>query len=876
MQGGNGFSNRRYDMPRGSKSVLVTGDVVVDHHIYVGERLVPNAPEKTGTAEQITEGGAGLLFRILESIGKKRSEGDAPQNRFVVQFGFKHDVFNKLPPALNGYALWRAFPLGKDRKVWRMSQPLGYGKPSDSTIALSGYVADATENPDLLVIDDGGLGFRQNTQKEAWPNAILRKVPQRPEWIVLKMSSPVGQGDLWRHLSTHFSDRLVVVVSIEDIRREEVRVSKGISWERTALDLAEELSFNSEISSLLKCRHLVVDFGAEGALHAEIAGSRKSFHLVYDPERMEGEWSATVDGGGLGNMACLTSGIVDRLLQSHSPDPIHDGIRAGLSAMRTMHLSGHGRAGPGEPAFPFSEVAGDVLNPNFWFPAIELLNPEKSSEQERKSWTIMTAVLEGIHKNPRPLFGIGRRVAVIGPKALTQVPYARFGKLYTADRNEIESLRSIRSMIMEYKNQDKGKKPLSLAVFGPPGAGKSFGIVQIAQGILGKDVPILEFNLSQFKDPEALIGAFHQIRDRALQGTMPLVFWDEFDSGEYQWLQYLLAPMQDGKFLEGQISHPIGKSVFVFAGGTSFDMKNFGPSERDEKKWNEFKLKKGPDFISRLSGYLNVLGPNRKQTYDGKRREWVDDPDDVCYPIRRALLIRAMLGLKDNERLAIDHGILSALIEADRFKHGARSLERIVLQLKKPDVPSIRRSDLPTEEMLSMHADPADFVRIVNRDLKFKTLAEALAPFVHGFYRQLGRKDNSIRPELDRDFDLLPEDYKEDNRAAAARIPDVLDLVGLYLVPETFSKTEPRGEIAGIIEANIEMLAEAEHDDWMEHKIRNGWVYAERRDDLTKTHNCLRRYVELSETDKEKDRNSVRKYPAILKEAKYKIVSSLS
>lgn len=710
-----------------------------------------------------------------------------------------------------------------------MAEPLGYGNPFDSSFSYVEYAVDTLTSPTVVVIDDGGLGFRQNTQKEAWPKAILRKENPVQEWIVLKMSSPVGQGDLWRHLSTQFRNQLVVVISIEDIRREEVKVSKGISWERTALDLAEELCFNPEINSLLNCRHLIVHFGSEGALHVDNAAGGKAFHLIYDPEHLEREWSTDEEGQGLGYMACLTSGIVDRLLQPNQPESIHEGIRAGLSAMRTMHVSGHGAEGCDKPGFPLAEVVNDVMNPEFGYPVIQMPNPEKSNDQERKTWTIMTAVLEGVHKNPRPLFGIGRRVAVLGPKALTQVPCAKFEKLYTADRNEIESLRNIREMIEDYEKHDKGKRPLSIAVFGPPGSGKSFGIEQIAKGVLGEKVPILEFNLSQFKSPDDLIGAFHQVRDKALQGTMPIVFWDEFDSREYQWLQYLLAPMQDGKFLEGQITHPIGKSVFVFAGGTSFDMENFGPEKTDETKWKEFKLKKGPDFISRLSGYLNVLGPNRKQIYDSEQKQWVDDIRDVCYPVRRALLLRAMLKLGDNERLDIDHGILSALIETKRFNHGARSLEKIILQLKKQDIPSIRRSDLPSEEILSMHADPADFIAIVNRDLKFKTHAEDLAPFVHNYFRQLGIKEKWIRPEMDCDFDLLSEAYKEDNRAAAARIPDVLDLVGLYVVPETFTKSQPIAEIMEIIEANIEMLGEAEHNDWMDHKIKNGWVYGKKK-----------------------------------------------
>jgi hypothetical protein len=38
-------------MPQKSKTVLVTGDVIVDHQIYMGERSVPNDSKKTGMQE---------------------------------------------------------------------------------------------------------------------------------------------------------------------------------------------------------------------------------------------------------------------------------------------------------------------------------------------------------------------------------------------------------------------------------------------------------------------------------------------------------------------------------------------------------------------------------------------------------------------------------------------------------------------------------------------------------------------------------------------------------------------------------------------------------------------------------------------------------
>ena len=69
----------------------------------------------------------------------------------------------------------------------------------------------------------------------------------------------------------------------------------------------------------------------------------------------------------------------------------------------------------------------------------------------------------------------------------------------------------------EYLKRENPGAPLCIGVFGPPGSGKSFGVVQLANSIDKKKVKKIEFNVSQFESTDDLIDAFHKVRDEVLK-----------------------------------------------------------------------------------------------------------------------------------------------------------------------------------------------------------------------------------------------------------------------------------------------------------------------------------------------------------------------
>ena len=54
----------------------------------------------------------------------------------------------------------------------------------------------------------------------------------------------------------------------------------------------------------------------------------------------------------------------------------------------------------------------------------------------------------------------------------------------------------------------------------------------------------------------------------------------------------------------------------------------------------------------------------------------------------------------------------------------------------------------------------------------------------------------------------------------------------------------------------VEQMAKNVHEVWADTRSSQGWTYGERRDDARKQHPCLVPYEELSDEEKEYDRNT--------------------
>lgn len=331
--------------------------------------------------------------------------------------------------------------------------------------------------------------------------------------------------------------------------------------------------------------------------------------------------------------------------------------------------------------------------------------------------------------------------------------------------DEAEQCTAILNTLKDYAKRTDPPRPFSIAVFGPPGSGKSFTVKQLAKAA-GDFGPPEEINLSQIGNPEELTKRMAEILDPEAGNATRLIFFDEFDCAlngkSLGWLRWFLAPMQDGVFLYSGKAFPVGQAVFVFAGGTADCYQDFKDRHREY-----FVKVKGPDFVSRLRGILDIEGLNTPSDYRILRRSLV----------LQHLLGKRSEGLKSQDgTLKIDKGLLRSLLAVGRYKHGARSLEALLDMCTLTGAPRFEPDSLPPVRLRPLHVDRGPMATLTvgisaggEADYKFhKKLATALlergATLAYsGDLRkeeENGILDAMIEVEQERPSDLVPPPRK--------------------------------------------------------------------------------------------------------------------
>ncbi|OAP58293.1 hypothetical protein AYL99_07383 [Fonsecaea erecta] len=811
-------------------------------------------PQKFGL--QRCHGGAALIADLLRaSAGEHHHHVHGPALEVSKGHSVEHsasaitelELFSGGDRQLASYKVKHSRPLDTN-PVWHPPQlsPKTNGKVS------------------ILIFQDAEPGFSKSDEAEAV--TFFRR--SRPETLIYHMACPLGTGEIWDAVrrgpytrdGSQDPEKLIVVVSAEHLRAEGIELYHGLSWEKTCEDFVEKLGSKGQLDTLATCANLLVLFGCDGVIFHR-GRQMEEPTLFFDPLGVEGEFSRRHIGPVPGVLEAFIGGLATEIARSPPGAALNEAISFGfIAARRLAKLGFRASEVPRWPRYPVADIIKKTTLSDEAPITLEIPS-ESISRGENRHWSIL-------HHNIGDPVQVACHIVTKGTySAANWVPITSFGRLLVLDRWETEGFRNIFNAIYEYLSAPQ-IKPLNIGIFGSRGSGKSFATGQVAEAAAsaarsGIKIQHLRFNLTQFTNPEDLSVAFNKVRESNLSGFLPLVYINAFDaelSGRpLGWLAHLLPPMHGGRIQDrGELQH-VGPAIILLGSSFTTSLEKFKDFSKDNSEDRKV-LPRAQEFLSCLHAFVNVIGLDK-----------VDEPD-VLYPVRRAVVLRALLEerepkLKMGEGISIDQSVLDGLLLTPTYRHGLRSLKAIIALSKVTGKRHFERAALPPEAQLGLHLDYPTFMECSRYNTMSVRLRESISEKLHDVYVEI-RRGMAVTAEekqaLAKDLSLVPwasltEELRESTRAHTVDIPRKLRMISCFLA----EVDGPREAVVSFSDDELTFLAEKEHERWNAERLQNQW-HQGKRDAQQRTSPFLIPWRDLAQKWRNVDREMVKSYPTIL------------
>ena len=655
-------------MSEHNRKLIVTGDYSLDRYIYL-DGLKDESPDLSSyplRAERIwnevVKGDAGSVLQSLLARGYEA-----------------FDPFDTLGTGTESlYILTRQG--SKQNPKWRIAQAIVADRKNQHCLSThTGQMESLPSGVPAIFIDADHSDLEKNKDRiralfSDRPYMVQTRDPIKSEWVKLREEGL--HCGLWLCSLSQMSDGAL---------------SFAGNWENIHGRLLKYLRTDSTLWTDNKWKQwIIVRIHSDGVLALGPAEGYEEGLLLTFAGDQPGSFSREGHGPVTGGCAFFTAVLADVM---YDADLLGESLEKGLSLLRELNQEGY--VGPPQGINEWTLPGSTNL------PVALFRNPAANDiiEYDRRpresSWNDVCKVVCG------------------SKDEIKTVTVLNIGNLATCCPNHAETLLRFESRLKNHVRHGKGV--LSFTIFGGPGSGKSFVAQELAKAVdpEGKLFQNKIFNISQFAEPSRLIDALQSVQAIGLQGKIPFILWDEFDT-TYQgaqagWLPYFLMPMQDAKFFDGSYDIALGKCIFVFIGGTF-------SGENEFREWAmnspEGRRLKGIDFHSRLDSALMVPSVDLP---DNASDAWIKGSPAKFV---RALMIRNFLK-KYQKVESINQELLVYLIHAP-LQHGVRSLERIITSSELGNASVFQPYHLPPADVLQIHVkglnhettDPVgDFVR---------------------------------------------------------------------------------------------------------------------------------------------------------------------
>jgi hypothetical protein len=342
------------------------------------------------------------------------------------------------------YVVYPAVKRSLNESSWENWQIERGGNMVSRTDAFSSPAK--SDGPQCIVVDDANLGFRE--RRDQWPSGFIESCRQSSH-IILKTSSPIHTSALLDALVKHSAPKLTVCFSVDDLRKALYPIGQPLSWERTAIEVANAVQ---RIDELKEVKRVVVWISLGGAI---LYQKGQNPVLLFDPSNQEGDWERQFPGGlerdtGSWIAACLA---IECSRNSSSPNWI-EGIRRGITAARCAYRSWNDLRNQLSPsrllAVDLEDIAAKISDRSLGLDVFEAVDFPKDRDWQLLSLAFTRGYI-GEPKGDRYRRSYGRiseEVVRLGSaEACRGLPIERMGRWVSLGRSEIEGIRSVRNIL---------------------------------------------------------------------------------------------------------------------------------------------------------------------------------------------------------------------------------------------------------------------------------------------------------------------------------------------------------------------------------------------------------------------------------------------
>lgn len=654
-------------------------------------------------------GGAALTTEFLKSMLK---ESDTEITGVSIQHNRQETNSNE--EIATSWSTWQTFTDVKpgNPSVYRIREKIAE-KPG----SWSQPMENIKKTPDLLIIEDKGMGFRNSPK--SWHHCLTdAEFNELPHQLIIDvvLDGKGGQPEILKQVFERgLGDRTAVITSVAELRNTGAQISAPVSWERTFEDIILAVRgvrspFTIPGTRDLAFSKVIITIGMDGA----VIVSRESNILIFDRTGLEGDLQSKYPGVIPNLSSSILAGLTATWALNGSETNWIESVKRGLLLARDLHTGGYTIGNDGTLEFPIHRLTElfktDIKRPysaGSFGVFDDKGTPVVLSEEDRGSWTILNRAIEkriGDQESSETthwsnLVTLVKEIALGEKTALSNVPSIKIGRLESWDRREIESLNNIRSRVREYLNHKINQVPLAIGVFAPAGRGAIFTLNQIARefGIIAS----MDFDLSLFSGPDDLAEAMFSVRNQGLKsGQIPMVFWNGFDSPcqgqNFGWLRHFIGALSTGDVSNGAKSHPLGRCIYIFTSKTAWSFQEFANAcELADKSIN------ATDFTAYLSAFIDIMGINPQPM----------ESQLPIYPMRRASHFNTLVSGKTG-KIEIADEMLNSFLFTASYRQGTRSISALIESCTANQNKRFDLSSLPPEHVLALHVDVKDFMNL--------------------------------------------------------------------------------------------------------------------------------------------------------------------